>query len=102
MSEAKIYKPVKTAMQSGKKITKCWILEFLRTSKVLPEDLMGWQSSKDTKNQVKLFFDTQEEAISFAKKYEIDYRIVVSQKRKIKIKAYSDNFAFNRNENWTH
>ena len=67
MRKAKIYKPTKTAMQSGKRNSKNWLLEFdtLNTS-INP--LMGWESSNDTMSEVKLEFSTKEQAINFSKK----------------------------------
>ena len=94
MRRAKIYKPTKSAMQSAKGKTKNWILEFdtLNTS-INP--LMGWETSKDTMSEVKLEFSTREQAISYAKKNNIDYYVIEPQKRKILKKSYSDNFIKN-------
>ena len=94
MKKAKIYKPTKTAMQSGKGNTKNWLLEFdtLNTS---IDPLMGWVSSKDTMSEVKLEFSTKDQAINFAKKNNINYYVVEPQKRKIIKKSYSDNFLKN-------
>ena len=91
MRKAKIYKPTKTAMQSGKRNTKNWFLEF-DTLNTGISPLMGWQSSRDTMSEVKLKFETKEQAISYAKKYNIDYYIIEPEKRKIIKKSYTDNF----------
>ena len=91
MKKAKIYKPTKTAMQSGKKNTKKWLLEFdTSDSEVSP--LMGWISSKDTMSEIKLEFDSKDQAINYAKKNNLDYYILEPQKRKIIKKSYTDNF----------
>ena len=78
-------------MQSGKRNTKNWLLEFdtLNTS---IDPLMGWESSKDTMSEVKLFFSTKEQAINYAKKNNIDFYIIEPQKRKIIKKSYTENF----------
>ena len=91
MNKAKIYKPAKTAMQSGMRNTKNWLLEFdaLNTG-VNP--LTGWESSKDTMSEVKLEFSTKEQAISYAKKNNINYYVIEPQKRKVIKKSYSENF----------
>ena len=94
MKKAKIYKPTKTAMQSGSRNTKKWLLEF-DTLNTGINPLMGWESSKDTMSEVKLEFSTKEEAINYAKKNNINYYIVEPQKRKIIKKSYSDNFLKN-------
>ena len=91
MRKAKIYKPSQTVMQSGKRNTKKWILEF-DTLNTGVNPLMGWESSKDTMSEVKLEFSTKEEAINYVKKNNIDYYIVEPQKQKIIKKSYTDNF----------
>ena len=99
---ARIYKPTKTAMQSGRGKTEKWILEYFQNSATKREPLMGWQSGKDTQKQIKLNFSTKEEAISYAKKNRIKYELINPQQRRIKPKAYADNFSFHRKETWTH
>ena len=94
MKRAKIYKPTKTAMQSGKRNTKNWLLEF-DTLNTGVDPLMGWESSKDTMSEVKLEFSTKEKAINYAIKNDIDYYVIEPQKRKIIKKSYSDNFMKN-------
>ena len=91
MRKAKIYKPSKTAMQSGKRNTKNWILEF-DTLNTGINPLMGWETSNDTMSEVKLEFPTKEQAINFAKKNNIEYYVLDSKKRKIIKKSYADNF----------
>ena len=91
MKRAKIYQPTKTPMQSGLGKTKNWILEF-ETKNSYTNALMGWESSADTLSEVKLEFSTKDLAISYAKKNNIEYYIIKSQKRKIVKKYYADNF----------
>ena len=78
-------------MQSGKRNTKNWLLEF-DTLNTGINPLMGWETSKDTMSEVKLEFSTKEQAINYAKKNNINYYVVEPQKRKIIKKSYSDNF----------
>tara|TARA_B100001245_G_scaffold93603_1_gene67899 strand:- start:257 stop:544 length:288 start_codon:yes stop_codon:yes gene_type:complete len=94
MKKAKIYKPDKTAMQSGKRNTKKWVLEF-DTLDTEINPLMGWESSKDTMSEVKLEFSNKEQALNYAKKNNIDYYIIEPKKRKIIKKSYADNFLKN-------
>ena len=82
-------------MQSGKRNTKNWMLEF-ETMDTSINPLMGWESSNDTMSEVKLFFENKNQAISFAKKNNIDYYIIEPQKRKIIKKSYTDNFLKNK------
>ena len=56
----------------------------------------------NTKNQVKLFFETEQDAVDYAELYNINFKIMKPQKRKLKLKSYADNFAFDKYENWTH
>ena len=94
MKKAKIYKPTKTAMQSGERNTKKWLLEF-DTLNTGIDPLMGWESSKDTMSEVKLEFSTKEQAVNYAKKNNISYYIIEPQKRNIIKKSYTDNFLKN-------
>ena len=94
MKRAKIYKPAKTAMQSGERNTKKWLLEF-DTLNTGIDPLMGWESSKDTMSEVKLEFSTKEQAVDYAKKNNISFYIIEPQKRNIIKKSYTDNFLKN-------
>ena len=91
MKKAKIYKPTKTAMQSGRRNTKKWILKFDTMNNGI-NPLMGWETSTDTMSEVKLEFLNKDEAINFAKKNNIDYYIVEPEQNKIIKKSYTDNF----------
>ena len=91
MKKAKIYKPSKTAMQSGRRNTKNWLLKFDSLNTTI-NPLMGWESSQDTMSEVRLEFKTKDQAISYAKKNNIDYYIVEAQVQKLIKKSYADNF----------
>ena len=92
--KVKIYKPTKTAMQSGFRNTKKWLIEFDTKDKGV-NPLMGWESSKDTMSEVKLEFETKDQAIKFANKNNLDYYLIGPQKRKLIKKSYTDNFLKN-------
>ena len=98
----KIYQPSKTAMQSGHGKTKQWLAEYKSEIDSTKDKLMGWTSSSDTRNQIKLFFDTKEQAVDWAKKNNYQFYVVAPQKRNIKPKSYASNFDINRKEPWTH
>ncbi len=91
MKKAKIYKPSKTAMQSGLKKFDKWILEYF-SEKPGINPLMGWESSKDTYSELKLEFSSKELAIEYAKKNNINFELIEPKKRKITKKSYADNF----------
>jgi hypothetical protein len=99
---ARIFKPAKTAMQSGRAKTKNWVLEFEPASPREIEPLMGWTSSGDMLSQVRLFFETKEEAVDYAQKSHIAYQIFEPHARAFVKKSYSDNFKFGRIGSWTH
>ncbi len=92
--DVKIYKPGKTAMQSGRAKTGGWLLEYETTTARRPENLMGWTESGDTLNQVKLKFDDADGAIAFAEKKGWDYTVMAAQGRKVKPRNYGDNFRY--------
>ncbi len=100
---ARIYQPAKTAMQSGRANTKSWRLDFDAETARRIDPLMGWTSADDmTASQVRLTFDTREEAVAFAEKHAIAYRLESPRKSETHAKAYADNFAFKRRSPWTH
>ena len=96
MARARILRPAKSAMQSGTAMTRKWVLEYEPASKREPDPLMGWASSRDTLNQVRLRFATLEEAVAFADKKGLDYTICEPHARSPKAKSYADNFRYDR------
>ena len=99
---ARIYKPSKSAMQSGKAKTKDWILEFEPSAALKPDPLMGWTMSTDMNRQVSLSFDTKEEAVAYAQRHGIAFQLYAPKDPRPIIKAYADNFAVDRKYPWTH
>ncbi|WP_075216057.1 ETC complex I subunit [Mongoliimonas terrestris] len=99
---ARIYKPSRTAMQSGQARTKAWVLQYEPEKPRTVEPLMGYTTSSDMLQQVTLSFDTKEEAIAYCTRHGIAYRVQEPKERTAKRMSYSDNFKFNRAETWTH
>jgi hypothetical protein len=100
---ARIYKPARTAMQSGNARTKEWVLEFEPEQPRVVEPLMGWTSSGDMKQELRLFFQTKEEAIAYCEREGIAYQVFESKPRDGRPRiAYADNFAPGRRNAWTH
>ena len=91
MKKARIYKPSKSAMQSGLKKFDKWIIEFF-TDQPGIDPLMGWETSTDTYSELKLEFSSKEQAIEYAKKNKIIFEVIEPKQRKILKKSYSDNF----------
>lgn len=90
--QARIYRPAKTAMQSGKGNIKKWVLEFFPTNSRSADPLMGWTSNKDTKSQIKLKFESKEQAEEYAAAHGIKYIVIVPKVMKLRTRAYADNF----------
>jgi hypothetical protein len=100
---ARIYKPTRNAMQSGNAKSDTWLFEFVPERPNHVEPLMGWTSSDDTRKQVRLNFDTKEEAIAFAQKEGIPYQVSEPKKTGQRGRlSYSDNFKWGRVGQWTH
>jgi hypothetical protein len=99
---ARIYKPAKTAMQSGHARTKEWVLEFEPAAPREVEPLMGWTASGDMLQQVRLQFDTAEQAIAYCERRGIAYELFQPKPSPPPIMSYADNFSATRREPWTH
>jgi hypothetical protein len=99
---ARIYRPAKTAMQSGHAKTREWVLDYEPEEPRVVESLMGWTSSTDMQAQIRLEFDTKEEAIAYAQRNGIVCRVTDPKPREAVRKSYADNFKFGRREPWTH
>lgn len=99
--DVRIFKPAKTAMQQGRAGTDRWILEFEPGAREV-EPLMGWTSSRDTRRQLRLRFDSKDDAIAYAEKHGLMYTVDEPKERSVRPKAYADNFRFDRMGRWTH
>ena len=98
----RIFKPAKTAMQSGTANTKDWVLEVAPEMARANDPLMGWTSSSDTRQQVRLTFPSKDAAIAFATRRGWAYTVIEPKTRKLVQKSYADNFRFGRKGAWTH
>jgi ETC complex I subunit conserved region len=100
---ARIFRPSKTAMQSGKAKASDWVLEFEPSAARRSEPLMGWTQTTDTESsQIRLTFETREEAVRYAEAHGLAFQLVDPKPAPKIIKAYADNFAFGRRTPWTH
>lgn len=89
---ARIYQIQKNALQSGKALTRKWMLEFAPAEARKADPLTGWSGSGDTQSQVRLSFASQEAARAYADKQGIAYTVISSPPKSLKIQAYADNF----------
>jgi hypothetical protein len=99
---ARIYRPAKTAMQSGLAKTKAWTLDFEPEAARTVEPLMGWTSSGDMRQQVRLRFHSKEEAVAYCERHGITYQVYEEPPHVRHGMSYSDNFSFKRRDAWTH
>lgn len=101
---ARIYKPARTAMQSGTAKTHNWVLDYAPASAREVDPLMGWTSSEDTQTQVRLRFETKEAALDYAREHGIEAVVSEPKERKpnIRPRGYGENFATDRRGAWTH
>ena len=90
--KAKIYKPSKTAMQSGRSKYNKWVLKFSDKKNQLKDTMMGWNGGSSTVSQIELKFSSKDEAVNYAKKNSIDYEVLETSERKVINKSYADNF----------
>jgi len=99
MALARISRPSKTAMQSGRAQTRKWLLEYEPATRREPDPLMGWASARDTLNEVKMRFSTLDEAVAFAEKQGLQYTVIEPHARTPTAKSYADNFRYDRIRN---
>jgi len=94
--DVRIYQPAKNAMQSGRAKTNTWILEFSPLCAEKVDDLMGWTGGGDTRKQLQMKFDSKDKAIAFANKKGLSFEVKEPKARKLQIKSYAANFAYDR------
>jgi hypothetical protein len=99
---ARIFRPARNSMQSGQALTERWVLEYEPEFPQTADPLMGYTSSADMRRQVRLAFDTREQAIAYAEKNGIPYQVSEAQDVVPKKISYADNFRFGRPQPWTH
>jgi len=96
VTAVRIYQPAKTAMQSGRGKTKQWVMVHEPGAPRETDPLMGWTSSSDTLSQVRLRFDSREQAVAYAERKGLDYTVQEPHVRRIKPKNYAENFSYRR------
>jgi hypothetical protein len=99
---ARIYKPAQNVMQQGKGASQDWVLEYVPAQRRVIEPLMGWTSSSDTRRQVRIGFATKDEAVAFATRNGVAFRLEEPPATKVRPKSYAENFKYGRPNRWTH
>ena len=92
--KVRIYEPAKSAMQSGSGNSLHWVMEYELATPRRREQIMGWTSSGDTLNQVRMKFDSKEAAVAFAKSEDFEYEVSESHPHQLKPRNYIDNFKY--------
>ncbi|MHA1553460.1 MAG: ETC complex I subunit [Alphaproteobacteria bacterium] len=100
--QARIYKPSRNAMQSGKSGLDRWILEFAREDRPSADPLMGTYASSDMLRHVRLSFDSRDQAVAYAERNGIAYRVSEGSEPPVKPQFYAENFRYTRVQPWTH
>lgn len=102
--QARIYQQPKNAMQSGMANARIWILEYSPSQPRTIDPLMGWTGSGEMRRQLRLRFDSQEEAVDYARRHGIPYIVEQPKARRPNVRpmGYGGNFAYNRRFGWTH
>lgn len=91
MASVRIYQPIRNPMQSGK-AKHAWVVEYEQKNTRFIEPLMGWTGNEDTKPQLKLNFNTKDEAIAYAVRNGLEYQVILPKKPSLKLQSYADNF----------
>ena len=101
---ARLYRPARNVMQSGTARTRHWILEFAPDEPRGIDPLMGWTSAADTQAQVRMRFDTAEQAMDYAREQGLDVQVAPPHRRGVNIRTrgYGENFSTDRRIPWTH
>jgi hypothetical protein len=101
VTTARIYVPAKSAMRSAPK-PRSWVLDFEQTAPKTISPLMGWTSSGDMLQQVRMNFNTKEEAVAYCEQNGLPYRVFEPALPKRVVQSYADNFAYTARQPWTH
>ena len=92
MTTARIIEEQRKTTQSGKAKAGRWTLEIERTEPLRPDPLTGWSGSGDTETQLRLSFDSKDEALAYAKSKGLEVHLIPAAPTHLKLQAYADNF----------
>ena len=92
MTVVRIIEEQRKTTQSGKAKAGRWSLEYERKEALRPDPLTGWAGSGDTDTQVRLGFDSKDEALAYAASKGLNVHLVPAPPVALKLQAYADNF----------
>jgi NADH dehydrogenase (ubiquinone) Fe-S protein 4 len=92
----RIYQPTRNTMQSGGSKGEKWRIDFdiLQGAGRWESPLMGWASSADYVQGLRMPFRSKEDAIHFAEKQGWDYYVQQPMVKRIPPKNYSENYLY--------
>lgn len=91
--QVRISQPAKSVTQSPSNLDQKWVLEFLRKPGAqYKEETMKWTGSSSTNNQLKIYFDSLEDAVQYAEENALSYEVVKANIISIRPKSYAANF----------
>jgi hypothetical protein len=79
---ARIYRPARSATQSGPALSRQWVLEFTPEAPREVDPLMGWTSSGDMRSQIRLRFDSREAAEAYAREHGLEAVVIEPKPRR--------------------
>jgi hypothetical protein len=96
----RVYRPAKSAAQSGRGKTHEWVVEPELVTPRAPEPIMGWASAGDTLGELqgRLRFASVDEALAFVKYKGWEAIVEEATERRIQPRNYLDNFKIVRPE----
>ncbi len=100
--QVRIFRRSKSAMQSGRAVADKWVVEFPPSAPRQAYPLNGWTMSGDTQRQLRLEFDSRDEAVAYAEREGLAYVLVPDHPPRMRPKSYADNFRYDRIGRWTH
>ena len=99
---AKISRSTPSAMTSGRANADVWVLEYQSNLPRKIDPLTGNTASVDMRKQLKMTFDSLENAVAYARANDIPHRVVDRPRSKRIMRSYAENFDFDRKLPWTH
>lgn len=90
----RVYRPAKSAAQSGHAKAHHWVIEPENATPRTPEPIMGWISAEDSFSELKqsLRFPSEEDALAFVKNKGWEIIVREPNERHVRPRNYLDNF----------
>ena len=86
----RIYRPSLSPLQSGL-ARSAWVIEFEPQQATGIDPLMGWTTSRDPLQQIRLTFPSREQAIAFSRRQGWRYTVSEPHERKLRPRLHAEN-----------